>query len=255
MHPWRSIYSLSTTWCDSHAQKFLYGLCQQHKHFWLSLAHPGWEARLILYIQSGNISHTYIIFIPLHFLLFFSYRPHLPSGGMVWPFRSKQALITPWEGIVWGTAQGIWKRPHRGTQDQEIDAARALGVMAPYGMCTAPADGVSVSTLGKCVKDGERGRWEECAAVNWSSGLTENPLFPLYFLISFLQECKKFTHVDRHELMSNLSWIWESQEKTSHDFHWKMSEKGSTVYFHFCLQNLFSNLDILNLDIYNKIYF
>lgn len=33
-----------------------------------------------------------------------------------------------------------------------------MGVMAPYGMCTAPADGVSVSTLGKCVKDSERRR-------------------------------------------------------------------------------------------------
>ena len=31
--------------------------------------------------------------------------------------------------------------------------------MAPYGTCTAPADGVSVSTLGKCVKDSERRRW------------------------------------------------------------------------------------------------
>lgn len=79
---------------------------------------------------------------------------------MVWPFWSKQTLITSWEGIVWGTAQGIWKGPHKVTWDWEIDAGGVVGVMAPYGMCTAPADGVSVSTLGKCVKDSERRRWD-----------------------------------------------------------------------------------------------
>lgn len=95
-----------------------------------------------------------------HSFFFCFYSPHLPSGEMVWPFWSKQALITPWEGIVQGTAQGIWRGPHRGTWDQEIDAVGVRGVTALKGMCTPPADGVSVSTLGKCVKDSERRRWD-----------------------------------------------------------------------------------------------
>lgn len=52
------------------------------------------------------------------------------------------------------------KGPHRGTRDQEIDAGGLQGVLPPYGMSTAPADGASKSTLGKCVKDSERRRWD-----------------------------------------------------------------------------------------------
>lgn len=110
--------------------------------------------------QRCSISAIHLFHPPLFPLSssFFSYSPHLPSGEMVWPFWSKQALITPWEGIVRGTAQGIWKGPHKGTWDLEIDAAGERGVTAPNGKCTAPADGVSLSTLGKCVKDSERRR-------------------------------------------------------------------------------------------------
>lgn len=159
---------------------------------------------------------------------FFSYSPHLPSGEMVWPFWSKQALITPWEGIVRGTAQGIWRGPHRGTGDREIDAVGVRGVMAPYGMCTAPADGVSVSTLGKCVKD-MRGGGGTLALGEIRCCKLEHTETPPPFL---LQEYKEFTHVGKHKLMSHLSWIWKRVGKKHYRFSLVNVRNRSTVYFH-----------------------
>lgn len=114
----------------------------------------------------------------LHLLLSFAFLfltppppPPTPSVEMVRPSRSKQALITPSEGIVWGTAHSVWRGPRRGTWEQEIDAAGVWGAVAPSGKCTAPADGVSLSTLGKCVKDGERRRSCGWTNLQWSGAL------------------------------------------------------------------------------------
>lgn len=159
VHPWSKVFALFP----------LNAVTQIHRGS--CMAFPNY-IKASDYLFTWDTQHCSISQSPIHTsalslfsLLFFSphfffYSPHLPSGEMVWPFWSKQALITPWEGIVWGTAHSIWRGPHRGTWEQEIDAVGVRGVTAPYGTCTAPADGVSVSTLGKCVKDSEKRRWD-----------------------------------------------------------------------------------------------
>lgn len=157
------MYSLPTTCCDS----VLRDLCWLYKSVWLTQL--TWAQRPDCHGRYGAAAspvwNTHIYGILLHSLFLtpsfsFSTAPASHPGEMVWPFWSKQALITPWEGSVRGTAQGIWRGPHRGTWDQEIDAVGVQSVMAPYGKSTAPADEVSVSTLGKCVKDSGRRMWD-----------------------------------------------------------------------------------------------
>lgn len=153
IHPWRKVFTLLPQRAVTQIHR---GSCMAFANYikasdYLLLTSAQRPDSLGIYSTAASHSLPSIhLFHPRSFPLSFSffflfYSPHLPSGEMVWPFWSKQALITPWEGIVQGTAQGIWRGPHRGTWDQEIDAVGVQGVMPPYGMCTAPADGVSVS--------------------------------------------------------------------------------------------------------------
>lgn len=164
VHPWREVFALfpPNAVAQIHrGSRVAFANCVRASNdLSLTRAHRP-DAHGTYTVQRCSISQS--LLPPSPSPLSFPFFPpfsSLPSGDMAWPLWSKQALITPWEGIVWGTAHGVWRGPHRGTWEQEIDAVGVRGVTAPYGMCTAPADGVSVSTLGKCVKDSERRRWD-----------------------------------------------------------------------------------------------